>query len=120
MERLREFLYGNHNIDRYKETRNALDSWDASSKFSPWLANGSLSVREVAETITEYEASETKNESTYWLWFELLWREYFYWYALKHGANLFRRDGVQRKRRHGTFYGHRFKAWCQGNTEYQS
>ncbi|GGC68591.1 DASH family cryptochrome [Marinobacter halophilus] len=118
LERLNEFLYGNHGIDRYKDTRNALDSWDASSKFSPWLANGCLSVREAAETISEYEASETKNESTYWLWFELLWREYFYWYALKHGAHLFRRDGVQRKHRHSTFYAHRFKAWCQGNTEY--
>ncbi|SOB77068.1 DNA photolyase [Marinobacter sp. LV10R510-11A] len=41
---------------------------------------------------------QTRNESTYWLWFELLWREYFYWYAMKHGADLFRRKGVQRKR----------------------
>ena len=118
LDRLNEFLYVSHSIDRYKETRNELDSLNASSKFSPWLANGCLSVREAAETIREYEATETKNESTYWLWFELLWREYFYWYALKHGANLFRRDGVQRKHRHATFYGHRFKAWCQGNTEY--
>ncbi|MCM0614150.1 DASH family cryptochrome [Marinobacter sediminum] len=117
-QQLREFLFVRHAIDNYKETRNALDTWDASSRFSPWLANGSLSVREVAETIAEYEHSETKNDSTYWLWFELLWREYFYWYALKHGADLFRRDGVQRKRRPVTFYGHRFKAWCHGNTEY--
>jgi len=118
LERLREFLFGNHGIANYKETRNALDSWNASSKFSPWLANGSLSVGEVAEAITDYEARETRNESTYWLWFELLWREYFYWYAFRHGANLFRRDGVQRKRRHNTFYSHRFRAWCEGNTEY--
>jgi len=72
----------------------------------------------VADSITEYERTETRNESTYWLWFELLWREYYYWYALKHGANLFRRDGVQREKRQATFYGHRFMAWCQGNTEY--
>jgi deoxyribodipyrimidine photo-lyase len=82
------------------------------------LADGSLSAREVAATISEYERTETRNESTYWLWFELLWREYFHWYALKHGADLFRRDGVQRKRRPVTFYGHRFKAWCEGNTQY--
>lgn len=118
LQRLREFLFINHGIARYKETRNALDSWDASAKLSPWLANGCLSVREVAENIAEYERRETSNESTYWLWFELLWREYFFWYALKHGANLFRRDGVQRKRRPATFYGHRFRAWCEGNTEY--
>lgn len=118
LDRLNEFLYVSHSIDGYKQTRNALDSLNASSKLSLWLANGCLSVREVAETIREYEATETENESTYWLWFELLWREYFYWYALRHGANLFCRDGVQRKRRHSTFYAQRFKAWCHGNTEY--
>lgn len=118
LARLNEFLFQNHSIADYKQTRNALDTWDASSKFSPWLANGSLSAREVAETIDEYERTETSNESTYWLWFELLWREYYYWYAIRHGASLFRRDGVQRKRRPVTFYGHRFMAWCQGNTEY--
>jgi len=118
LTRLREFSFGNHGIARYKETRNALDAWDASSKFSPWLANGSLSVREVAATIEDYERQETRNDSTYWLWFELLWREYFYWYAMKHGNRLFCRDGVQRKHRQVTFYGHRFKAWCEGNTQY--
>lgn len=118
LARLQEFLFGNHSIVHYKQTRNALDEWDASSKFSPWLANGSLSAREVADTIAQYERDQVSNESTYWLWFELLWREYFYWYALKHGVNLFRRDGIQRKRRQVSFYGHRFKAWCEGNTEY--
>ncbi|MDO6824287.1 DASH family cryptochrome [Marinobacter sp. 1_MG-2023] len=118
LARLQEFLFTNHAINDYKQTRNALDTWDASSKFSPWLADGSLSAREVAETIVEYERTEIRNESTYWLWFELLWREYFYWYAVKHCADLFRRDGVQRKRRPVTFYAHRFKAWCEGNTQY--
>ncbi|WP_072797580.1 DASH family cryptochrome [Marinobacter antarcticus] len=121
LARLQAFLFGNHAIDDYKQTRNTLDAlheWDASSKFSPWLADGSLSVREVAETIADYELHEIRNESTYWLWFELLWREYFYWYAMKHRADLFRRNGVQRKRRPVTFYGHRFKAWCEGNTQY--
>lgn len=118
LARLQEFVFRNHSIATYKDTRNALDTWDASSRFSPWLANGCLSAREVAETIGEYERTETSNESTYWLWFELLWREYYYWYALKHRADLFRRDGVQRRRRPATFYGHRFMAWCQGNTVY--
>lgn len=118
LARLQEYCFGNHGIATYKETRNALDDWDSSSKFSPWLANGSLSAREVAATIEDYERQHTRNDSTYWLWFELLWREYFYWYALKHGSHLFRRDGVQRKHRQVTFYGHRFKAWCEGNTQY--
>lgn len=118
LARLHDFLFNSHNIARYKETRNALDDADAYSRLSPWLANGSLSVREVAQTLAEYERQHVKNDSTYWLWFELLWREYFHWYALRHGADLFRRDGVQRKKRSASFYPHRFKAWCAGNTEY--
>ena len=118
LERLHDYLFGNRRIDCFKETRNALDDPEASSRLSPWLANGSLSVSEVADTITEYENRHVKNESTYWLWFELLWREYFYWYALKHGSDLFRRDGVQQKKRSTSFYPHRFKAWCAGSTEY--
>lgn len=118
LEHLHDYLFVNHLIDHYKETRNALDDPNASSRLSPWLANGSLSAREVADTITDYENRHVKNESTYWLWFELLWREYFYWYALKHGSDLFRRDGVQQKKRSASFYPHRFKAWCAGSTEY--
>ena len=65
----------------YKEVRNALDGWENSSKWSPWLANGSLSVREVLHSLRAYERRCGGNESTYWLFFELLWREYFQWYA---------------------------------------
>lgn len=118
LAQLQAFLFDTDRIATYKETRNALDDWASSSKLSPWLAMGCLSAREVAESITDYERIRTQNSSTYWLWFEVLWREYFYWYALKHGANLFRRDGVQRKRRPSSFYPHRFRAWCQGTTEY--
>ncbi|PSF13336.1 DASH family cryptochrome [Marinobacter fuscus] len=118
LAQLQAFLFERHGIACYKETRNALDDWDSSSKFSPWLANGGLSVREVAAAIEQYEREHTRNESTYWLWFELLWREYFLWYGFRHGNQLFKRSGVQRNPRPVTFYGHRFKAWCEGNTEY--
>jgi len=59
----------------YKEVRNAIDGWDNSTKFSPWLANGCLSVREVMSALSNYEKNITANESTYWIYFELLWRE---------------------------------------------
>lgn len=118
LAQLQDFLFGRHGIASYKDTRNALDDWPSSSKLSPWLANGSLSAREAASAIDQYEREQTANESTYWLWFELLWREYFFWYALHHGRLLFHRDGIRQQRRPVTFYPHRFRAWCQGNTEY--
>lgn len=102
----------------YKETRNALDDWTASGKFSPWLANGSLSVRSLWHAVATFEQEVVSNDSTYWMQFELLWREYFYWYAIAHQGRLFARDGVQRIKRHGSFYPQRFRAWQEGNTPY--
>lgn len=76
-------------ILKYKETRNELLGRDYSSKFSPFLALGCISVRQVYEDLKQFEQEIESNESTYWLFFELLWREYFQWVALKHGKNLF-------------------------------
>ena len=76
-------------ILKYKETRNELLGRDYSSKFSPFLALGCISVRQVYEDLKQFEQEFESNESTYWLFFELLWREYFQWVALKHGKNLF-------------------------------
>ena len=46
--------------------------------------------------------------------FELLWREYFQWYALKYGYRLFHYRGIQTKKLLTSFYPERFKKWCNG------
>lgn len=102
----------------YKQTRNALDGWQNSSKFSPWLANGCLSVRQVLRSIYQYEARCGANQSTYWLVFELLWREYFQWLAHASGPRLFSKSGTKRQKILNSFYPERFQRWCQGNTPY--
>lgn len=66
----------NH-VKDYKTTRNGLIGMDFSSKFSPYLAIGALSPRFIVTLLKEFEAENGANQSTYWLWFELLWREYF-------------------------------------------
>jgi deoxyribodipyrimidine photo-lyase len=78
----------------YKTTRNALDDWTHSTKFSAWLANGSLSVNTILNRLRRYERDMVANDSTYWIWFELLWREYFYWYAVIHQQKLFWFKGI--------------------------
>ena len=60
-------------ISNYKETRNGLIGGDYSTKFSPWLALGCLSPREIYYELKKYEAKFGANKSTYWLVFELLW-----------------------------------------------
>ncbi len=102
----------------YKQTRNALDDFSSSTKFSPWLAQGCLSVRQIMAALREYEVRFGESESSYWISFELLWREYFFWYALKHGKRLFAFAGLSGKSPKTSFYSERFQKWCSGNTPY--
>ena len=102
----------------YKETRNALDGWNNSTKLSPYLALGCLSARQVWQRLKRYETEQQANDSTYWIGFELLWREYFQWLALELGPSLFQFQGLATKRPLTSFYSERFNKWCQGNTPY--
>nr|WP_086938608.1 DASH family cryptochrome [Thaumasiovibrio occultus] len=102
----------------YKETRNALDGAFTSTGFSPWLASGSLSPIQVMEALARYESERGANESTDWIRFELLWREYFHWYASHWREKLFALNGVGSGSAKGSHYGYRFKAWCEGMTPY--
>jgi deoxyribodipyrimidine photo-lyase len=102
----------------YKERRNELEGWENSSKFSPWLANGNLSVRQIYDNLKHYEQKVGSNESTSWLFFELLWRDYFQWYAHRHGKHLFAFNGIKQQRPLTSFYPERYRKWCVGNTPY--
>ncbi|MES2771562.1 MAG: deoxyribodipyrimidine photo-lyase [Pseudomonadota bacterium] len=62
---------------RYKQTRNDLMGVDYSSKCSPWLSSGALSARRIMAELRQFEATHGANDGSYWLWFELLWRDYF-------------------------------------------
>lgn len=102
----------------YKTTRNALDEWTHSTKFSAWLANGSLSVKTLLNRLRAYEQDIIANESTYWIWFELLWREYFYWYAVNHQQKLFLFQGIGEQRPDTGYNEQRLQQWQNGDTSY--
>jgi deoxyribodipyrimidine photo-lyase len=48
---------------------------DYSSKFSAWLALGCISPRTIYQKLKDTK-TKSANESTYWLVFELLWRDF--------------------------------------------
>ncbi|OQW88417.1 MAG: deoxyribodipyrimidine photolyase [Rhodoferax ferrireducens] len=79
----------------YKATRNQLSGTDFSSKFSPWLASGALSARTVYAELKSFEAEFGANDGSYWLWFELLWRDYFRLLHLKYAARLYHAEGLR-------------------------
>ena len=117
-EQMHYYTYGTQALSEYKETRNGLEGWDFSSKLSPWLAAGCISPRQVAAAITEYETQHGANDSTYWLFFELLWREFFQWQQLKHGKSLYHRNGIQQKSPRGFHNKKVFEDWVNGDTPY--
>lgn len=75
--RLHYYFSENHFVKNYKITRNGLLNFDDSTKFSPYLNLGSLSPRKIFYELKKYESIFGANESTYWVFFELLWRDYF-------------------------------------------
>lgn len=102
----------------YKLTRDELDGWSNSTKFSPYLAIGSLSPCRIWHEINEFEAQQGANESTYWIKFELLWREFFQWSAFDLSEQLFSFQGSKKTKPLTSFFAERFKKWCLGNTPF--
>ncbi len=95
VDRVNQYFWQQDNLRIYKETRNGMLGADYSSKFSPWLALGCLSPRYIAHQVQQYEQERVANDSTYWLIFELLWRDYFRLICAKHGVQIFKRSGLQ-------------------------
>lgn len=101
--------------DTYKDTRNQLIGKDYSSKLSPWLALGCISARTIAADLAAYEQSHGANDGTYWLWFELLWRDYFRFLHFKYGKQLYQAKGLS-KAPLAQSDSQKFERWRTGST----
>jgi deoxyribodipyrimidine photo-lyase len=117
LNRFNEYIWEKDLLKTYKETRNGLIGGDYSSKFSAWLSLGCVSPRKIYEEIKKYEQDVTANDSTYWLVFELIWRDYFHFVALKFGTRIFKSSGIKNDliknwKRHKPS----FEKWINGET----
>ncbi len=117
LNRLDRYLWQTDLIATYKETRNGMSGEDYSSKFSAWLSTGCLSPRMIYDELMRYENERVRNDSTYWLIFELLWRDFFRFVALKFGTRIFKVSGI-RHDLHKTFRRDEnlFFQWAKGQT----
>ena len=116
MDRLNYYLWTSDCVAKYKETRNGLIGEDYSTKFSPWLAAGCLSPRRIYWEIKKYEEKRVANNSTYWVIFELLWRDYFKFVCQKYGDRVFYKTGILNKDLPWSQNMDKFQAWCDGRT----
>lgn len=117
LQRIEDYFWNSKNISFYKKTRNGLVGTEYSSKLSAWLANGSISPRTIYHQVMNYEAQVEKNQSTYWLVFELIWRDFFKYISLKHGDDLFKIDGILHKEYSWSKNKESVNRWIHGETE---
>lgn len=115
-KRLNYYFFQTHSLSAYKETRNGLLGQDYSSKFSPWLAQGCISPKAIYFEVKRFEKEIKMNDSTYWLVFELIWRDYFKFVLLKYGNELFKPGGIQNRKPDIVENTQWLHAWKDGNT----
>jgi deoxyribodipyrimidine photo-lyase len=116
LKRLNDYFFNTKKLGFYKKTRNGLVGVDYSSKFSSWLANGSISARTIYWKVKQFEDEHFKNESTYWLIFELIWRDYFKYVSLKHGSQIFKLEGILQKEYEWSTNKNQIDQWINGET----
>ena len=104
----------------YKETRNGLDGlMDYSTKFSPWLSNGSISARQIIErpaTVRNRRLKPMSPPTGSTLSF--CGESIFNGMPRAIRGKLFKFNGIKNTNPTTSFYPERFQKWCQGNTPY--
>ena len=107
---LADYLWESRSIQHYKTSRNQLTGLKYSSHLSPYLAWGALSPKYVWHQILKYEREFGSDEHSYWLRYELLWREYFHWSLRLAGDRFFGQREVP------IAHQERWQAWCEART----
>jgi deoxyribodipyrimidine photo-lyase len=115
-ERLYHYFWEADQLKEYKYTRNGLIGESYSSKFSPWLAQGCISAKSIYYQVKKYEKERKKNQSTYWMVFELIWRDYFHFVLKKFGCQLFQKEGIKREEVDWKWDFELFEKWKNGIT----
>jgi deoxyribodipyrimidine photo-lyase len=114
--RIKNYFWDKHHIRNYKQTRNGMLGTEYSSKLSAYLAFGCISARSVYQEILRFETEIERNESTYALYFELIWREFFYWKMKQMPNAYFMLNGLNKNIYNYQKNDYKLKAWINGNT----
>ncbi|CAN1185136.1 Cryptochrome DASH, chloroplastic/mitochondrial [Linum perenne] len=118
LSRVYDYFWKKDLVCKYKETRNGMLGSDYSTKFSPWLASGCISPRFIYEEVKRYEMERQANASTYWVLFELLWRDYFRFISIRYGNSIFQLGGPRKVEKQWSQDQRLFESWREGCTGY--
>ncbi len=94
LKRLHYYLWESQSVLHYQQSRDNLIGADFSTKFSPWLAQGCLSPKMVYHQLRAFEEEHGRSKSTYGVFYQLLWRDFFRFMAKKYGDLIFEKGGL--------------------------
>lgn len=118
LARIQEYIWDKDMLKVYFDTRNGMLGANYSTKFAPWLAHGCISPRYIAAQCKKYEEERVENKSTYWVVFELLWRDYCKFFCYKHGDQVFFPSGTVGRPKKWSHFEKNFERWRDGMTGY--
>lgn len=116
LQRMQKWIFDDDKLKDYFEIRNGMLGDGYSSKFSPWLAHGCISPRRIWKEAQRYERQRVKNKSTYWLIFELTWRDFFVYMGHSYGDKIFVPGGVTGDKTPWTGSRDALERWKDGRT----
>eukprot|EP00466_Bigelowiella_natans_P001315 jgi/Bigna1/41078/e_gw1.49.21.1 len=117
-DRLRKYVGSSDSMSPGKY--NALNS---TTGLSAYLAHGCISPRLLYAEVQQYEKKRVKNRSTYWVFHELVFRDFFVFSAIRWGNTLFHRRGPLNSsghpwRKDNAETRRLFRRWTEGLTGY--
>lgn len=116
LARLDFYTFKSEQLTSYRWTRNRSKGMEYSSKFSPWMALGCLSPRQIYWEVKRYEKEVKKNASTWWIIFEVVWRDFFKFQGIKFGNKMFYSGGIRNREIDWKYDKDLFARWQWGQT----
>lgn len=113
-----DHYFSSQAVESYKTTRNGLVGADYSTKFSAFLAHGNISARHIYYLLKQHEEKFMKGKAskeTYWVVFELLWRDFWKFLVRKTKNQVFYLEG----RNHGNYRQSNSKKWSTNSSMFQ-
>ena len=84
-ERLNEYLWEKDIVSKHHYSKTSFFvNGDFAPKLTPWTSIGAISPRKVFMEILKYEQKNGSSEQSEWFKREMLWKDYFVFWALKH------------------------------------
>lgn len=116
--RLQKWMFDDNKLKEYRDTQNGMLGEGYSSKLSPWIARGCISVRRIRSEVQRYEAERINNQGTYWFHNLLEWRDRMIYLARSQGDLIFKLGGTAGDQYSWSWHGTKedLQAWKEGRT----